>query len=199
MEIVNSQNDEADQLHAQIDQLRNAADQLRLEAVQLRLEGDHLRYVAAQFRRDRYRQEQLHQAQINTIVDEFRLLFPEIVHSPTPSPTPTPIIIKKVLSKEESETCVMDDDCVICLAQHKMTDACTINCGHQFGSACLSKWKKDTCPLCRTKVTETTVYIAPLDVDVLAPLDVGVLAPLDVDVADVVVLADVAVVAVVLA
>ena len=190
MEIVNSQNDEAEQLHAQIDQLRNAADQLRLEAVQLRLEGDQLRYVAAQFRRDRYRQEQLHQAQINTIVDEFRLLFPEIV-TPSPTPTPAPIIITKQLSAEESETCVMDDDCVICLAQHKMTDACTINCGHQFGSACLSKWKKDTCPLCRTKVTETTVYIAPLDDDVLAPTDV--------DVADVVVLADVAVVAVVLA
>ena len=110
---------------------------------------------------------------------------------------PYPLTITKQLSAEEAETCVMDDDCVICLAQHKMTDACTINCGHQFGSACLSKWKKDTCPLCRTKVTETTVYIAPLDVDVLAPTDVDVLAPLDV--ADVVVLADVAVVAVVLA
>jgi len=162
MEIVNSQNDEAEQLHAQIDQLRNAADQLRLEAVQLRLEGDQLRYVAAQFRRDRYRQEQLHQAQINTIVDEFRLLFPEIV-TPTPTPSLTPIIIKKVLSKEEAEA-VMDDDCVICLATHKMTAACTSNCGHQFGKLCLSNWKKDTCPLCRTKVTEITEFIVSEDI-----------------------------------
>lgn len=67
------------------------------------------------------------------------------------------------------EGALMDDDCVICLAQHKMTDACTINCGHQFGSLCLAKWKKDTCPLCRTKVTEITVFVAPIiitDVDV---------------------------------
>jgi hypothetical protein len=165
MEIVNLPNDEAEQLHAQIDQLRNATDQLRNEAVQLRLEGDQLRYVAAQFRRDRYRQEQLHQAQINIIVDEFRLLFPEIVHSPStsPSPSPSPIIIKKVLSQEEAEA-VMDDDCVICLAAHKMTDACTINCGHQFGKLCLSNWKKDTCPLCRTIVTEITEFVVTKDI-----------------------------------
>ena len=87
---------------------------------------------------------------------------------------PYPLTITKQLSAEEAETCVMDDDCVICLALHKMTDACTINCGHQFGSACLAKWKKDTCPLCRTQITETTVYMAPLDIDVLAPLDIDV-------------------------
>ena len=162
MEIVNSQNDEADQLHAQIDQLRNASDQLRNEAVQLRLEGDQLRYVAAQFRRERYRQEQLLQEQIRSIVAaEIRLLFPEIV--PSTIPSPTPIIIKKVLSKEEVEA-VMDDDCVICLATHKMTDACTINCGHQFGKLCLSNWKKDTCPLCRTIVTEITEFIVTEDI-----------------------------------
>ena len=80
-----------------------------------------------------------------------------------------------ILSEEDA---LMDDDCVICLNQHKMTDACTINCGHQFGSLCLAKWKKDTCPLCRTKVTEVTGYAVPIalvltDADVLA-LDVAV-------------------------
>ena len=80
------------------------------------------------------------------------------------------------LSEEDAETCVMDDDCVICLSQHKMIDACTINCGHQFGGICLSSWKKDTCPLCRTKITEVTVFAAPIvllltDADVVA-LDV---------------------------
>jgi hypothetical protein len=76
------------------------------------------------------------------------------------------------------EASVMDDDCVICLAQHKMTDACTINCGHQFGSVCLSSWKKDTCPLCRTKITEVTVFVAPIALlltdDDAAALDVVV-------------------------
>ena len=88
---------------------------------------------------------------------------------------PYPLTITKQLSAEEAITCVMDDDCVICLALHKMTDACTINCGHQFGTVCLAKWKKDTCPLCRTKVTETTMYIAPLAPIVLTYADVAVL------------------------
>lgn len=66
------------------------------------------------------------------------------------------------LTEEEAETCIMDDDCVICLSIHKMTDACTINCGHQFGGICLSSWKKDTCPLCRTQITEVTVFAAPI-------------------------------------
>jgi hypothetical protein len=78
------------------------------------------------------------------------------------------------LTEEEAETCVMDDDCVICLAQHKMTDACTINCGHQFGGICLSSWKKDTCPLCRTKITEVTVFAAPIAL-LLTDDDVGAL------------------------
>lgn len=72
---------------------------------------------------------------------------------------PYPPTVKIQLSEEDAKTCVMDDDCVICLAQHKMVDACTINCGHQFGRLCLAKWKKDTCPLCRTEITETTVFI----------------------------------------
>jgi hypothetical protein len=72
---------------------------------------------------------------------------------------PYPPTVKIQLSEDDAKTLVMDDDCVICLAQHKMTDACTINCGHQFGRLCLAKWKKDTCPLCRTQITETTVFI----------------------------------------
>jgi hypothetical protein len=83
-----------------------------------------------------------------------------------------PIIV--TLSEEDAKTCVMDDDCVICLAQHKMTDACTINCGHQFGQLCLAKWKKDTCPLCRTKITETTVFAVPIAL-LLTEDDVAVL------------------------
>ena len=70
-----------------------------------------------------------------------------------------PTIVTLTLTEEET---LMDDDCVICLTQHKMTDACTINCGHQFGSVCLSSWKKDTCPLCRTRVTEITEYAEPV-------------------------------------
>ena len=69
-----------------------------------------------------------------------------------------PTIVKKHLTKEEADTCVMDCDCVICMVQHKMIDACATNCGHQFGSACFTKWKKNTCPLCRTKVTELTEF-----------------------------------------
>lgn len=72
---------------------------------------------------------------------------------------PYPPTVKIQLSEEDAKTCVMDDDCVICLAQHKMIEACTINCGHQFGRLCLAKWKKDTCPLCRTDITKTTVFI----------------------------------------
>jgi hypothetical protein len=71
----------------------------------------------------------------------------------------THTIVQKQLSREEAETCCMDDDCVICLSTHKMMDACVINCGHQFGRMCLSKWKKDTCPLCRTNIKKITVFV----------------------------------------
>lgn len=101
-----------------------------------------------------YIQQQQHFA---AYAEAIRLGFqfpPEII----PVRIPTHTIVKKQLSKEEAETCVMDDDCVICLSTHKMTDACTINCGHQFGRKCIAKWKKDTCPLCRAKVTEITEY-----------------------------------------
>lgn len=66
------------------------------------------------------------------------------------------------------EAALMDDDCAICLQHHKMTDACTINCGHQFGGLCLAKWKKDTCPLCRTTIKEITVFVVPVINDVEA-------------------------------
>jgi hypothetical protein len=72
---------------------------------------------------------------------------------------PYPPIVKIQLSEEDAKTCVMDDDCAICLQKHMMTDACKINCGHQFGSACLAKWKRYTCPLCRTPIKEKTVFI----------------------------------------
>ena len=81
----------------------------------------------------------------------------------SPEMSPKPTIVKIQLSKEEAETCVMDDDCVICMSNHKMTDACTINCGHQFGRTCLARWKKDTCPLCRTVVKEITEYAVVAD------------------------------------
>jgi hypothetical protein len=88
-------------------------------------------------------------------------------------------IIKKQLTKEEAETCVMDDDCAICLSKHKMMDACNTNCGHQFGRACLTKWgnvenifDRTRCPICRTDVTEITEYV----VDELSLLDQVLLA-----------------------
>lgn len=90
--------------------------------------------------------------------------------APLPFPEiklPTIVTLAVTLAEEAT---LMDDDCAICLQKHKMTDACKINCGHQFGSVCLAKWKRDTCPLCRTKVTETTVFVAPVvlpDVDLL--------------------------------
>ena len=72
-----------------------------------------------------------------------------------------PTLVQTQLSTEEADTCVMDDDCVLCLSTHKMTDACVINCGHQFGRKCLTKWntRVATCPLCRTEVTEITEFV----------------------------------------
>ena len=67
-------------------------------------------------------------------------------------------VVKTILTKEDADTCIMDCDCVVCMVQHKMTDACVTNCGHQFGSACLAAWKNNTCPLCRTKITELTEF-----------------------------------------
>ena len=86
-----------------------------------------------------------------------------------PEIAPTAIVTKQ-LTKEESDTCVMDDNCVICMDTHNMIDACTTNCGHQFGRDCLTKWSKlsghnhyyhagTKCPLCRTIITEITEYV----------------------------------------
>jgi hypothetical protein len=85
----------------------------------------------------------------------------------TPLP-PLPVAPRAVivqLSPEEEGVC-MDGDCGICLVNHTMTDACVLNCGHQFGSKCMSKWTSignrgtvNTCPLCRTAVTEITEFI----------------------------------------
>jgi hypothetical protein len=75
-------------------------------------------------------------------------------------------IVQKQLTKEEAETYVMDDDCAICLAKHKMIDACNTNCGHQFGRACLTKWDnvehifdRTRCPICRTDLSEIIEFI----------------------------------------
>lgn len=88
----------------------------------------------------------------------------------TPPPTPVfapapPKIVKILLTPEEGEVC-MEGDCGICLVNHKLTDVCVLNCGHQFGSKCMEKWTKignsgtaNTCPLCRTLVAEITEFI----------------------------------------
>lgn len=52
----------------------------------------------------------------------------------------------------------MDDACGICMEVHKMSDVCVTSCGHQFGSKCMSRWKKPSCPLCRSTCTEVTEY-----------------------------------------
>jgi hypothetical protein len=85
-----------------------------------------------------------------------------------PEIAPTTIVTKQ-LTKEEATTCVMDDNCVICIEKHKIIDACTTNCGHQFGRVCLTKWAKiaghnhvyhagTKCPLCRTTIKEITEF-----------------------------------------
>jgi len=103
--------------------------------------------------------------------------------SPEMGPEIAPIaIVTKQLTKEEAVTCVMDDNCVICMDTHNMIDACTTNCGHQFGSACLTKWSKlaghnhnyhvgyhagTKCPLCRTIITEMTKYVVTDELSLL--------------------------------
>jgi hypothetical protein len=98
-----------------------------------------------------------------------------------PEIAPTAIVTKQ-LTKEEAVTCVMDDNCVICMDTHNMIDACTTNCGHQFGSACLTKWSKiaghnhnyhvgyhagTKCPLCRTIIKEITKYVVTDELSML--------------------------------
>jgi hypothetical protein len=124
------------------------------EAAQIRIDKRAEALIRRQAYEAIYIQQQQYFAEYAEAIRLGLYLFPEII----PIRIPTHTIVKKQLSKEEAETCVMDDDCVICLSTHKMTDACTINCGHQFGRKCIAKWKKDTCPLCRAKVTEITEY-----------------------------------------
>lgn len=77
-----------------------------------------------------------------------------------------PVKIVKVHLCEEDEDADMEDDCVICMINHKKADSCIVNnCGHQFGSKCLKKWTgrcggsaTATCPLCRTTITEMTEF-----------------------------------------
>jgi hypothetical protein len=144
--------------------LRNEATSRRLirEATQLRYQQERQAYIDRMHETYESRSREI---DARREAREKVLLFPEIK---------LPTIV--TLSEKDA---LMDDVCVICLNQHKMTDACTINCGHQFGSACLAKWKKDTCPLCRTKVTETTVFASPIallltDADVVALWEVVV-------------------------
>ena len=90
-----------------------------------------------------------------------------ITHIPLPPPPPRPPKIVKVhLIDEDGELC-MTGDCAICMINHKRKDTSIIvNCGHQFGSQCLSKWtgrggggEIATCPLCRTVVSEITEFL----------------------------------------
>lgn len=83
--------------------------------------------------------------------------------TPLPPPPPRPPKIVKVhLIDEEGEMC-MAGDCAICMIIHKKKDTSIVNCGHQFGSLCLSKWTGKggiaTCPLCRTVVTVITKFL----------------------------------------
>ena len=76
-----------------------------------------------------------------------------------PPPAPKTVIVQLAQGKEAM---CMDGDCGICLVNHTLTEACVLNCRHQFGSKCMAKWTKignNTCPLCRTSVTEITEFI----------------------------------------
>lgn len=80
---------------------------------------------------------------------------PPILHSPAPKT----VIVQLAQGKEAM---CMNGDCGICLVNHTLTEACVLNCRHQFGSKCMAKWTKignNTCPLCRTSVTEITEFI----------------------------------------
>jgi hypothetical protein len=68
--------------------------------------------------------------------------------------------IKKQLTADEVKTCMVED-CAICFIKHKMTATCVIPCGHQFGKDCFTRWKNNTCPLCRTPCMVVTEFIAP--------------------------------------
>jgi hypothetical protein len=54
----------------------------------------------------------------------------------------------------------MNSDCGICLSRHKMTETCVTNCGHEFGTKCLTSWSHNTCPICSDICREITVFTA---------------------------------------
>ena len=54
----------------------------------------------------------------------------------------------------------MNSDCCICLSKHKLTDTCVTNCGHEFGTKCLTSWLHNTCPMCSDICREVTVFTA---------------------------------------
>ena len=65
---------------------------------------------------------------------------------------------KDMVLTEEQANEEMEDECAICMSNHKMIDVCIINCGHQFGSSCLNNWKRNMCPLCREPVKQIIKY-----------------------------------------
>lgn len=66
-------------------------------------------------------------------------------------------IFVEVLTEEQANE-EMEDECSICMSNHKMIEVCIITCGHQFGSTCLDNWKYNTCPLCREPVNQVIKY-----------------------------------------
>jgi len=46
-------------------------------------------------------------------------------------------------------------DCSICYEEYDVEDEPLSPCGHYVHMACMLKWKKDTCPVCRGKVIVT--------------------------------------------
>jgi len=63
----------------------------------------------------------------------------------------------QVLTEEQANE-EMEDECAICMSNHKMIDVCIVTCGHQFGITCLEHWKHNTCPLCREPVKQVIKY-----------------------------------------
>jgi galactokinase len=124
------------------------------EAAQIRINSRD-EVIRRRQAREEYQARQQQLMAVYVVANRLRFSFPSMPSMPSMTHT----IVQKQLSKAEAETYCMDDDCVICLSTHKMTDACTINCGHQFGSICLAKWKNNTCPLCRTTIKEITSFV----------------------------------------
>jgi len=63
--------------------------------------------------------------------------------------------VQKIFIEEDID---MNDECSICMCQHKLSEACLTGCGHHFGTKCLSRWTENTCPLCRTKIENVVEF-----------------------------------------